>query len=130
MKAEGEVQAIQSIVGYGIDREELRDEILVQLVRQSTNNPCREATLRAWLLMCLCVVAFYPSKTFNKVNMFAYFFKFQYMPSDYIALSVTFFKKFSDPQYFYKLNNCIKFLFFCYSVLMQVTNHIKNILRI
>lgn len=69
MKGEhkNEVQVIQSIIGAGLEREELRDEIFVQCMRQSTNNPSAEATERLWLLLCLTIVAFQPSKMLFKV---------------------------------------------------------------
>ncbi|XP_073998839.1 unconventional myosin 81F [Rhodnius prolixus] len=68
MKGEhkNEVQVIQSIIGAGLEREELRDEIFVQCMRQSTNNPSAEATERLWLLLCLTIVAFQPSKMLFK----------------------------------------------------------------
>ena len=66
--AEAEVAIIQEIVRHGIEVEELRDEIYVQCVRQLTNNPCEEQTQRLWLLLCLVVVAFTPSKSFFKVK--------------------------------------------------------------
>ena len=62
MNAERELQVIQYIIGQGIEREELRDEIFVQCMRQATNNPHPEWTDRIWLLMCLSIVAFQPSK--------------------------------------------------------------------
>ena len=62
-----EVQVIQSIIGSGLDREELRDEIFVQCMRQVTNNPNAEATERLWLFLCLAIVAFQPSKVLYKV---------------------------------------------------------------
>ncbi|XP_063222592.1 myosin-I heavy chain isoform X2 [Bacillus rossius redtenbacheri] len=66
LKTDVELTTIQGIVGYGIEREELRDEILVQCMRQATNNPSSEATERVWLLLCLCIVAFQPSKLLYK----------------------------------------------------------------
>lgn len=63
LNSERELQVIQFIIAQGIDREELRDEIFVQCIRQSTNNPYIESTDRIWLLMCLIIVAFQPSKT-------------------------------------------------------------------
>ncbi len=58
---------VRSIVSYGIKRVELRDEIYCQLLRQCTSNPHKEHINRLWVLWCLCVVAFSPSKTLNKV---------------------------------------------------------------
>ncbi|XP_044570561.1 myosin-I heavy chain isoform X3 [Drosophila ananassae] len=60
--AERELQIIQYIIGLGIEREELRDEIFIQCIRQATNNPSADWTDRIWLLMCLIIVAFQPSK--------------------------------------------------------------------
>lgn len=59
---------IQSIIAYGIDRTELRDEILCQIIRQVTENPSEEATLRGWHFLTLATIAFPPSKNFNKVK--------------------------------------------------------------
>ncbi|KAL4135651.1 hypothetical protein QTP88_007249 [Uroleucon formosanum] len=66
IKQDNEVQIIQSIIGAGINREELRDEIFVQCMRQATNNPNTESTERVWLLICLAIVAFQPSKLLYK----------------------------------------------------------------
>ncbi len=64
-----EVGVIQTIIGYGLEREELRDEIYVQCARQITKNPHQEQANRIWLLLCLVVVAFPPGKSFFKVQM-------------------------------------------------------------
>ncbi|XP_017776835.1 PREDICTED: myosin-I heavy chain isoform X2 [Nicrophorus vespilloides] len=66
-----ELTVIQSVIGQALEREELRDEIFVQCVRQSTNNPQSDSAERVWLLLCLCVVAFQPSK-----NLYRYFVSF------------------------------------------------------
>lgn len=68
VKSEAEHQIIQSIIGFGIERDELRDEIYVQCMRQTTNNPSIEAMEKIWLLLCLTVVAFQPSKLLHKVK--------------------------------------------------------------
>ncbi|CAH0728536.1 unnamed protein product, partial [Brenthis ino] len=62
LTAEKETQVIQSIIGKGLEREELRDEILVQCVRQITECPVEEWAERVWLILCLCAVAWQPSR--------------------------------------------------------------------
>lgn len=61
-----EVSTIQSIIRHGLEREELRDEIYVQCVRQLNKNPNPDQVDRIWLLLCLVVVAFPPGKSFFK----------------------------------------------------------------
>ncbi|KAH8379162.1 hypothetical protein KR009_003331 [Drosophila setifemur] len=71
LNAERELQIIQYIIGLGIEREELRDEIFIQCIRQSSNNPNIDWTDRIWLFMCLLIVAFQPSK-----HLFRYYVSF------------------------------------------------------
>lgn len=74
LKTEVEILTIQSIVAEGVERDELKDEIFVQLMRQTNNNPVRDACLRLWVLLCLCVIAFHPTKLLQKVwNATCYF---------------------------------------------------------
>ena len=62
MKSEPEHRIIQSILSKCIEREELRDELYVQVMRQITNNSNREEVIRLWVLIGLTTAAFTPSK--------------------------------------------------------------------
>lgn len=65
-KPELEVRFIQTVIGHGIEREELRDEVFVQLVRQSNDNPNKDQVVRCWALLALATAAFVPSKAFSR----------------------------------------------------------------
>ena len=60
--------ALQYIVRSGIERIELRDEILCQLIRQTNDNPDADSLRQAWVVLCLCTAAFSPSKNLHKVG--------------------------------------------------------------
>lgn len=70
-KSDNEIRIIQSIIRHGIEKLELRDEIYIQLVRQLTNNPHSDYSLRLWILLGLVSAAFPPSKTLAK-HLIAY----------------------------------------------------------
>jgi myosin VIIa len=62
---------IQNVVKLGIGVPELRDEILVQVVRQCTENPADLKNwdiiaVRYWQLLAVCLSCFPPSKTLAK----------------------------------------------------------------
>ncbi|CAL8090863.1 unnamed protein product [Orchesella dallaii] len=67
LKPETEIQALQTVIGYGIEREELRDEIYVQVLRQINLNPVHEYLERLYLVFCLAIVSFPPGKILSRV---------------------------------------------------------------
>ena len=52
------------ITGRGYAKPALRDEIYVQLCKQTTENLSRESLRRGWELLAICLSFFPPSKTF------------------------------------------------------------------
>ena len=52
------------ITGRGYGKSALRDEIYVQLCKQTTENLSRESLRRGWELLAICLSFFPPSKTF------------------------------------------------------------------
>ncbi|BFZ12100.1 hypothetical protein BsWGS_15138 [Bradybaena similaris] len=66
LKDDAAITFIQMMVKAGIDRLELRDEILIQLLRQTNENPDHEAVRQAWVVLCLSTASFSPSKNLHK----------------------------------------------------------------
>ncbi|XP_017057125.1 hornerin isoform X1 [Drosophila ficusphila] len=53
------------IISISLPQQQLRDELYVQLCRQTTENPKRESLIRGWELMAICLSYVPPSPTFQ-----------------------------------------------------------------
>jgi hypothetical protein len=55
----------RDVLKKGLEFEQLRDEIFLQIIKQLTKNSNEKSVRKGWELMCLCVGTFLPSKTFQ-----------------------------------------------------------------
>lgn len=62
MDLDEQIELVGKIYKHTLKRAELRDELFVQLSKQTRNNPDRSSSIKAWELMYLCASSMPPSK--------------------------------------------------------------------
>jgi len=56
---------LKSIVGVGLQKPQLRDEIFCQICKQTRNNPDPISLVEGWKIFAICVSAFSPTRGFQ-----------------------------------------------------------------